>query len=173
MGFYKSNIYGVSGEKFVLGLLKKYGYNASINTVKENRSFYDIIVQISPRKQIFIECKFDIMCQQTGNLCFEYFNPKANKDSGINITKAQIWSHTILDEGNPTVWFTRTDVLKDFIKNTKPFKTIKKGGDGNASLYLYKHETILPVIFKQVENLADEASFHDVWKKLVSSKKKE
>jgi len=173
MGFVSSNKYGKSGEKLVLALLKRNGYDAAINEVKENRSYYDIIVNLSPKKKVFIECKFDMMACQTGNIAVEYHNPKSDKPSGINVTKAHIYSYTILDMGNPTVWFASVPKLKDFLKNVPPFKTIKKGGDDNASLYLYNHEVILDSVFNHMENILDVDKFQQVFKSLLSNKNKE
>lgn len=172
MGFAASNKYGKSGEKVVLSLLNRYGYTASLNEDKDERAFYDIIVQISPKKKILLECKFDMMACQTGNVCVEYHNSLKDKPSGINITKADIYSYIILDMGNPTVWFANVEKLKNFLKTVKPYKTIEKGGDKNASFHLYNHEVILPAVFHRVENLAEEKQFHDIIK-LLTQKKKE
>jgi hypothetical protein len=173
MGFAQSNAYGRNGEKLVLSVLQKNGFTASVNEVKENRSFYDIIVQLSPRKKIYIESKFDMMCCQTGNVAVEYHNCKADKPSGINITKADIYSYTILDMGNPTLWFANVNKLKDFLKTVPPFKTINKAGDGNASLYLYKYEVILDAVFERMENLPDVETFQKTFKSLLTTKNKD
>jgi hypothetical protein len=173
MGFKTSEGIGRSGEKLVLSLLTKNGIVASMNEIKENRSFYDIIVQMSPRKKAYIECKYDVMSEKTGNIAIEYHNCKTDTPSGINITKANIYSYTILDTGNPTVWFASVPKLKDFLKTVKPFKTIKKAGDGNASLYLYKVEVILDAVFSRMENILDTEKFQQVFKSLLSAKNKE
>ncbi len=171
MGFVQSNTYGKSGEKLVLALLNKNGYSATLNEDKEKRAFYDIIVQLSPKKKIYVESKFDMMCCQTGNVCIEYHNCLKDKPSGINITKAHIYSYTILDMGNPTVWFANVAKLKNFLNTVTPFKTINKGGDGNASLYLYKYEIILDAVFERMENLQDEAAFKDAMNRLLKKDK--
>lgn len=170
--FALSNKYGRSGEKYTLQLLQKNGFNAIFNTDKNTQSYYDIIITISPRKKIFIENKFDMMHQITGNLAIEFHNPASNKPSGLNITKADIWSYMLMDEGNPTIWFANVPKLKNFIQTVKPFKTIQKGGDGNASLYLYSASVILPAVFHQMNNLADTESFQKIVKTL-STKNKE
>lgn len=168
MGFSTSLVYGRSGEKLVLSLLNKNGFSATLNDVKENNSYYDIIVQLSPRKKVYVETKFDMMYSQTGNMCLEYHNPKLDKPSGINITKAHIWSVMLMDEGNPTVWFASVPKLKDFLQQVKPFKTIAVGGDKNASLYLYRADVILPAVFHQMNALANPEDFQKIVKTLIA-----
>lgn len=95
------------------------------------------------------EVKFDKYEAKSNNLCFEYWNPKSNKPSGISLTTAKYWIH-VLDKPF-TIYIAETKKLKNFIENTKPLKIIKYGGDGNSSMYLYRKEIILPV-FEELKN---------------------
>lgn len=168
MGFKSSQQLGKEAEDFVIKLFTRHKYEVSRNEDKDTRSEYDLAVSISPKKKVYIEVKLDKMAAQTQNLCIEYYNPKTQKDSGINITKANIYSYTLLDDGNHTVWFSNVNKLKDYLKNTKPKKVINKGGDNNASLYLYPVEKILADVFVRMENLADEETFHKLFKELYT-----
>ena len=77
-----------------------------------------------------------------------------------------MWSHVILDKGNPTVWLTSVKKLKQFIKDNKQWKIIEKAGDGNSSLYLYQDIVILDAVFTRIDML-EEKEFTKTVKELL------
>jgi len=151
MGYHKSAGIGRDGEQLVLTLLNNANLNAEKNKDLTKKYDFDVIFQLS-KKNKTIEVKFDYMAVKTGNLCIEHHNSKKDEPSGIMATKADIWCQIILDGDNPTIWFTKTDKLKEFINKNEPFKKIVSGGDKNANLYLYKIDDILS-IFTRVDNI--------------------
>ena len=103
--------------------------------------------------QYIVEVKYDIMSKKTGNIAIEYWNSKKNEPSGISATLAKYWVHIAFDKiGNTIIFVVKVDELKDFIKNTKPKKIIKAGGDDNADLYIYGLDVILnTAIFSRLD----------------------
>lgn len=152
MGFKRDFSLGRNGEDIVLALLKRAAITIEKNTDKNTRKDYDLIGKID-KKNLTIEVKYDYMAVKTGNLALEYHNSKKDEPSGIDATKAKVWAHIILDNGNPTVWITSVKNLKSYVKSTTPHKTINKAGDGNAELYLYRIDDILPAIFTRIDNI--------------------
>jgi hypothetical protein len=142
---------GDDGEQKVIALLKKSGWDAAKNVDKATRSFYDIEVQ-GKRAAFTLEVKNDIYALKSGNIAVEFFNSKSQKPSGITITKANLWVFVV----GEAIWVTHTDTLRTFINDTKPHRIVYSGGDSNADLMLYKIDAILPVIFKQVDELKPE-----------------
>jgi hypothetical protein len=157
MGFKRDFSLGKKGEKAVLNLLKKCGVQLEENTDTKKRKDYDLVGKIGTKK-VTVEVKLDWMCADTGNLAIEYHNSRKDEPSGIDATKAKIWAHVILDSGNPTIWVTSTKTLKSYITNNKPKRIVQRAGDGNASLYLYQDDIILPAIFKRIDNITKEAA---------------
>lgn len=153
MGFAKSKFHGDVGESFVLSFLESLGFEASKNSDLTTRSDYDIICKMG-RKTCTIEVKFDKMAAKTNNVAIEVFNPKSNKESGINITKADLWFHLIPDGNNITCWFNKTSNIIDFISSNKPNRVVDFSGDGNATIYLYPIDDILNKILFRLENLS-------------------
>jgi len=165
MGFKRDFKLGKNGETAVKQLFKKFGIDLEENVNKAKLKEYDLIGKLGTKK-ITIECKYDYMSEETGNLAIEYENCANETDSGINATKAKLWIHLISDKGFPTIWATSVKKLKEFIKNTKPWKTVTRAGDGNASLYLYNDFTILDAVFTRVDNV-DKDTFVKIIKELL------
>ena len=44
----------------------------------------------------------------------------------------------------------QSKALKKFVSDTEPFKVVKYAGDGNATIYLYKKDDIMPKIFTEL-----------------------
>lgn len=89
-----------------------------------------------------IEVKYDIMAQNTGNLCFEASNGK--KDTGILATESdEVW-YVVPDEDEHFVIYKFvTKHLVDFLKDEKNADKIRKvkGGDRRRfTLMLVKRE---------------------------------
>lgn len=152
MGFGRSNAVGKVGENCLIEHFTYCGYKCELVPF-EQRSDYDIKVQISPRKTVTVEVKFDRMAQRTRNLAIEYYNPKSNCDSGLSSTKADLWCHVILDDNHKTLWITTVEQLKAFVLVNEPKKKVSAGGDSNADLYLYDDKFILSKVFHRLDTL--------------------
>lgn len=156
---------GKFGETIVLNILKKKNLEVELNSDKETRKYYDIVGKID-KKKFTIECKLDWMAQRTGNLALEYRNCKKDEPSGIEVTKANLWAHVVLDNDNPTAWITSVKKLKEYIKAHKPWKVVERAGDGNASLYLYRDTEILYAIFHRID-IVEENELKKIFKELL------
>lgn len=131
---------GNRGEALVVSELTKAQICVEINSGKKNRE-YDIKASYESFNPCTMEIKYDIYAARSGNIAIEFYNPKSNKPSGIDATLADYWVHVLTSP--VSIWACRTSKLKVFLKETEPLKVITAGGDGNASLYLYKKEIIL------------------------------
>ena len=100
-----------------------------------------------------IEVKNDLYAAKSGNIALEFWNSRKNKAAGIEATKADLWAHIIPGSG---VWITSVKKLKDYVAGHPSFRTIFSGGDGNADMYLYKMDEILPAIFIECGKLTPE-----------------
>ena len=152
MGFKTDKQKGDHGEDLCIKLLEKNKFKCEKNRgTKQDLVGWDFKFRI-PKSTIEILCevKNDLMASKTGNLAIEYHNPKLNKPSGLEATKAYLWFY-ILD--NTQIWVGRVNEIKQFIIDNKPCKKIKVGGDQNASLYIYKKERVLGEIFDRIDNL--------------------
>lgn len=165
MAFKRDFSLGKQGETLVLKVFKKNNIELEVNKDKEKLAHYDLIGKLG-KKKITVECKYDWLSQKTNNLAIEFYNSNKDEPSGVDGTKAVLWSHVILDKGNPTVWLTSVKKLKSFIKSNKPFRVVEKAGDGNASLYLYNDVFILDAIFSRIDML-EEKEFNKVLKELL------
>lgn len=135
---------GDIAEQLLIETLISYGFEAFKNEDKESRSFFDVVAKITGRTVTF-EVKHDVMAAKTGNLAIEYYNSKSQKDSGINITKADYWVHIVSDKEDKDkklILISRVSELKEFIKNTKPKRKIVGGGDKNADILLFTQESM-------------------------------
>jgi hypothetical protein len=145
---------GNKGENLVIGLLVGHGIHCEKEPKHELRYDHDLIASLGEAK-FTLEVKYDMMSRFTGNIAIEYRNSKKDAPSGIEVTKANYWVIiTPTKEGN-LIYASPVDSLKTFIENTAPWKVIQAGGDGNADMYLYKKDVILPV-FTLLNNLTQE-----------------
>jgi hypothetical protein len=129
---------GKNGEKRVKKTLEEMGYECEFNSDKTLRSDYDLIITGIGT----VEIKNDLYSGKSGNVAIEYYNPKSDKPSGINITKSDIWCHII----SGVVYVVKTEDLRNFVNTAVPKRDIKKAGDGNASLKLYTIEHIMTIL---------------------------
>lgn len=143
MGFKKSLAIGNKGQQLVTQILEDNGF--IVESSKGKVVEWDI--KAVGLHEFSGEVKFDDYSAKSGNLAIEFFNSKACKASGITATTADLWFHVCPPN---EVLVVRVDTLLNYCKNTKPFKTIKAGGDGNADLYLYRKDEIIK-IFKTFE----------------------
>lgn len=141
---------GRDGEEVVKELLNWAGVTTSFNESKDHESLkkHDLVCELHGVR-FSIEVKNDRMEATTGNLAIEYFNPKTNKPSGVSTTTSDLWV-VVLGSG---VWVCKTDDLKAYFSSNLPVRVVKRGGDGNASLKLFKSDEILPTIFTQIDLL--------------------
>lgn len=153
---------GREGEEKVIALLNTIDIESEHNNNKKTLKYWDISSKTPKEQEFKIEVKNDIMAKDTGNIAIEVNNPRSGKESGINVTKSDIWVQIIDDE----IWACKSSVLKSFIKKNKPFKTIKYAGDGNATILLYKMQEILPAIFHPISGLSKK-HLADTMQKLI------
>jgi hypothetical protein len=168
MGFNRDFSLGKKGEKIVQQIFKKNNLEIEFNNDKTKLGDYDAFGKIGTKK-FSIEIKYDWLSQKTNNLAIEYYNSSKDEKSGIDGTKANLWCHIILDQGNPTAWMASVKKLREFIKKNKPWKVIEKAGDGNSSLYLYNDIIILGAVFHRID-LLDEVQFKKLIKELLNAK---
>lgn len=154
MGFRQDLKLGKQAERAVKNLFENSGF--VINEVDSGANpGYDMEISFVGEKcsvKATAEVKLDRLAETTSNFCLEYFNPKTNKPSGINITSSLLYVYVIPDGSNLPVWVTSVKLLKRYIRENTPFKDLKRVGDGNASIYLYKLDDILK-IFKRIDNI--------------------
>lgn len=152
----KSLRIGDIGESFAIEVFKAAGIEAEKNQDEEHREFFDLVCKIG-RKKFTCEVKHDVMAQKTGNIAVEFYNSKSCKDSGIAVTKADIWIHILQDDSNKTMWAASVKEFRDFIKKNPPHRTVTGVGDNNACLYLYREDRLLDNILHRCETLEEKA----------------
>lgn len=142
---------GNTGENRVIDILTNFGFSCTKNTDLSTQLYYDILVKDLSKNigDFTIEVKNDFFANRSGNIAIEYFNSSKHSKSGIAATKANLWVH-ITDK----VYVTSVQALKQYITDNKPFKQLKHVGDGNACIYLYKIDQIIPCIFHNIENIS-------------------
>lgn len=102
---------GFEFEEFILkDLNEKHFPLAYKNMKKEDYCYYDIILFdgdfSKEHKQKTIECKYDEMANQTGNICIE--TGCNGRLSGLLITKADYW---VISDGQ-TTFLIKTDEIR-------------------------------------------------------------
>ena len=159
--FVHDRIVGNSGEDRVVQLYRMCGWmcNKVDAADKDTRRYYDIETTTAPL--VFTtEVKHDIYEARSGNIAIEIWNPKSNKPSGLSITRADFWCHVLQN----SVWLTPVQDLRRFVDSVKPLRKIDKGGDGNATILLYKREIILPEIFVRIDDISSKQLRELIWK---------
>ena len=161
MGIKKDLKDGDIGEKIVIKLLERC-FAATKNKNMDTRQYYDVIAyeegfdahgNYLETDPFTLEVKYDLYSDKSGNIAIEFWNSRQGKPSGINITSAKFWVQVTPAKG---VWITTVEKLKQYIKDNKAHKIILNAGDGNANLYLYKVNKILPSIFTRIDKLKDK-----------------
>ena len=141
---------GDAGERRVMSLYEGFGFNSIQSQGKfpdwDIKSFYKAF-------EFSTEVKWDIYAVKSGNIAIEVFNPKSDKPSGLYATKANLWTH-ITDY----VYVTTVEDLKVFVDTESPVRTITNGGDGNATLLLFREDHILN-IFTKLDILSKSCGF--------------
>jgi hypothetical protein len=97
---------------------------------------YDIFI---PEISKGIEVKYDIKCQETGNVCVEI--ECNNVDSALMTTRADMW---VFHTGGDRYWWVKPERLKDLIikHNPKINTFIPKGSTSPVKAFLIKEELL-------------------------------
>ena len=164
MGFKRDLAAGKNGEEIVKKTLEKFGVTVEFPETRE----VDLVCQFG-KKKFTAEIKNDMYAEKSGNVAFEYWNSKSDTASGITSTKATVWFHIIPDLSLKTLWATSVKLLRNYIQDNKPFRSIKKVGDGNADIHLYKMDQILEDIFHRLDNITSE-DFKKIFKEIIKVK---
>ncbi len=158
---------GRAGERLVLHLFQ----TANIDCVMSTGYNLDYDIQCTFAKTKFTcEIKFDVKAQETGNLAIEVHNTKANKPSGLEATKSDIWIFVVKDGSHHVIFAANTKHLKEYVAGTPPKRTIEFAGDNNARIHLYPVETILPTVFVRLDDAPDEEELKQRIKKLIKKR---
>ncbi len=166
MAFKRDLQFGKQGEKEVIQVFRRNGFELVNNTASKKLKDYDLIGKVG-KKNFTLEIKYDWLSERTGNLAIEYHNSSKDEPSGIDATKADIWIQIINDKDYKTVWAINVLKLRQYIKANKPLRVVTKAGDGNAELYLYKDFDILKE-FTRLDNI-DKDQFNKEIKGLLKS----
>ena len=144
---------GKKGERIAKEVLEGFGVKCELNEDYEKRYDYDLSCKMG-RKNFTVEVKFDDRSSSTGNVYIEYHNSRADKPSGVSVTKADLWIHVLPDgSGVNAVWATSVSSLRSFMKEVEPLKKVSFGGDRNSAGYVYTKASILEALFKRVDLL--------------------
>lgn len=162
---HKSFEIGQRGESLLADSLNRFDLLAKKDDNKDNRHFHDVIFNYK-KKKYTVEVKYDLMAEKTGNIAIETYNPKSNKPSGINITKAHFWCHILPSEGFNYIFMTTVKRLKNYVAANKPKKIIECGGDKNATLYLYDDAKLLS-IFNRIDSILSKKEFEQIFKQML------
>lgn len=151
MSFLSDRKIGMNGEQLLRGLLA----DASIENVANSELSQAELADWDVQGNLFglkfsIEIKCDVMEAKTGNVAIEYHNPKQDKSSGINITKADLWVIILEDT---SVWIARTTDLKRYVNEEECLRDIQCVGDGNSSIKLFNRDKIFSDIFYRIDDL--------------------
>lgn len=160
---------GKKGENLVIKLLEENNIQCELNDNKKTRLYYDIAGEFG-RTKFTMEVKNDKMAKKTGNLAIEFFNSGKDEQSGIDITKADLWVQLIPSGKNTEIWLASVADLRYYISRNTPCRTVLLAGDGNASIHLYARDRILSSVFKSIENL-NEAQLKKLIRKLLNDNK--
>ncbi len=145
---------GDKGEFFVQKTLVTKGVECTINQDRATRYDYDLLCKVKDL-DFTCEVKYDLRAEQTGNIAMEVHNSKADKPSGINVTKANLWIIVLCDENNGMqAHACQVNTLKAWMDSNKPARVVKFGGDKNAVLHLYPKDQILSQ-FTRLETLSE------------------
>src|SRR5208283_40550 len=153
MGIKKDFKAGNDGEEIVNKLFQQQFFVGKNRT--EHLSDYDLACwdNVNPDPIFTIEVKNDLYGEKSGNIALEFWNSRKDKPAGISATKANLWAHVIPNSG---VWITSVKKLLDYVHSHPSFRTIFSGGDGNADMYLYKMNDILPSVFVECSKLTSD-----------------
>lgn len=141
--FWADNRDGKQAEDYVVHLLRSAGVSAERPKGGADQTL-DLLAKVGDFK-FSLEIKFDKMSSATGNLAIEHEKPKTGTPSGINVTRADFWVYVLRQP--LAAYLVPVLDLKSFVANTRPKKSIKWAGDGNASIWVYSLDVILPIFY--------------------------
>lgn len=107
---------------------------------------------------INVEVKYDILAENTGNMCFEFSNGKG-KLTGIMATKADVVAYVLNNKGGFVVYLFLKDVLKDYLidsSNSSMVRIVNGGDKKNFTMALSPVSNIAKLSFLIIE--VDRAS---------------
>lgn len=127
--------------------LKGKGYKVE-ETSKEEQINGDLkVTGKSFDSMNFVEVKYDIMSEKTGNLCFEVYNG-AGKPTGILRTFANLIYYVVKENGSHRLLGFNADKLRTWIfspENHKKSRLVSGGDGGRYKMLLVKKEDIIKV----------------------------
>ncbi len=138
---------GNRAEELVVELFSDAGFRSLAD--KKARSEWDVVSEYE-QGTFTTEVKYDEYENRSGNIAMEVYNPRLGKPSGVTATRAFFWAHVLV---NQVVWVATVDKLKNYLDNNKPSRIIDKGGDNNATLWLYSSADILSGAFTRVDTM--------------------
>lgn len=141
---------GNNAEQLVASLLTSAGFDSAPD--KDARIKWDVLTEYGQSK-IPTEVKFDEYENRSGNIALEVWNPRSNKPSGITATEAFFWAHVLVDN---VVWMTTVAGLKGYMDISKPSRIIDRGGDNNATIWLYPSDQILEGAFTRIDTMTQD-----------------
>ena len=145
MSFRESLKNGQSAEICVGNLYKECGLTIEYN--KDAR--FDIVAYNLEGLCFTTEVKFDMYEAKSGNVAIEVYTTKTHRLSGLTNTTSTLWAHVLL---NKEVHLISTNYLRQLVEEIKVEKIVEKGGDNNASLFLFKSSILLPY-FSRIDDI--------------------
>lgn len=142
---------GGNAETLVIELFAAAGFPSHAD--KKARSEWDVKSTYDEPFFFTTEVKYDEYENRSGNIAMEVYNPHTNKPSGLTATKAFFWAHVLVGK---VVWLITTNELKAYIDKNPPSHMIDRGGDNNATLWLYPSNNILPRAFTRIDTMTNE-----------------
>lgn len=148
--FLRDLVRGGKVEQLVCDMFTASGFSSMLD--KQARSDWDIVSEYGQAEKLSFttEVKFDEYENRSGNVAMEVYNPRSGNPSGITATKAFFWAHVLV---NSVIWVTPVEKLKDYLDNHEPSRIIDRGGDNNATLWLYPSDQLLPEAFTQIDTM--------------------
>lgn len=120
---------GVQGEQFIKELLESKGFKY-LSSCQDNS--HDLKMSYGDKEYTY-EIKTDVYPRDTGNLVIEF--ESRGKPSGISVTTADFFVTFFPNLGE--VWNIRTEDLRKFIEEKKPF-SFNNSGDAGSNTKLYR-----------------------------------
>ncbi len=156
MNFVRGKRIGNRGE---LQICQFFNANGIWCDIIEGRNPYYDLVCLMNDYPFFVEVKNDQMANLTKNIAIELKNSRTGKDSGLLVTRANIWVHII----GQKYYAIGVSALKDLIQNSSPLK-ICDGGDNNAFLYIYDKSMLEN--FRRLDQLNKKEIYQAVYEML-------
>jgi len=107
------------------GLFKK----SKTTTIPQTHGDFQLVDSVA-NVPVNIEVKYDIMAENTGNMCFEFSNGKG-KLTGIFATEADLVTYVLNNGDNYTLYIFNKALLKEYLGSDKNIGSVRivNGGD--------------------------------------------